>query len=82
MCSNVEDVPEADTGIREGSSRQVPGSSSYRGSGESVTGAETTHPSGCASRGYGERNPHQVSPPIIKADLRERMLPHGKENLR
>ena len=70
---------------------------------ESVTGARTAHPSGCAGRGYGERNPHQVSsvmqkaakrvfvlqgetcpsraesPSIIKADLRERMLPHGKE---
>lgn len=70
---------------------------------ESITGARIAHPSGCASRGYGERNPHQVSPvmqkaakrvfvlhgetcsgkywkpPIIKADLRECMLPHEKE---
>lgn len=33
MCPDVENTPEADIGIREGSSRQVPASSSYRGSG-------------------------------------------------
>ena len=33
MCPNAENIPEADTGIREGSGRQVPVSSSYRGSG-------------------------------------------------
>ena len=71
---------------------------------ESVTGARTAYPKDMPNRGYGERNPHQVSyvmqkaakrvfvlhgetcfgkywkSPIIKADLRERMLPHGKEN--
>ena len=33
MCSGVENTPEADIGIREGSGRQAPSSSSYRGSG-------------------------------------------------
>lgn len=33
MCPDAESVPEADTGIREGSGRQVPAQSSYKSSG-------------------------------------------------
>ena len=41
---------------------------------ESVTVARTAHPQDVPSEGMG-----RGSPSIIKADLRERVLPHGEE---